>query len=162
MRIGRLGMQSQVSLLLWYVKSTVFGNAYIIELLRVYVPGQDNFEIMLMSFGLSQGYEDIKLMHKRRDLYAQKAVGYNDKLSADWPNPYSNLAKLEGKLLEELIGRLEKAVFASDGQRKSLGLADEVDHKLHEQFPAGLPDQYPLPLPCYVPVTITMLRTNFC
>lgn len=131
-------------------KYPIFYNTYIIELLKAYVPGQDNYEIMLMSFGLLYGYDNIEKLTERRNLYAQKAVGNNKKISADWPKPSDNLIKIEGKLLDEMIERLEKAVLEPDGQRKPLGLADEVDRKLREQFPAGLPDQCPLPVPRFL------------
>lgn len=131
-------------------KYPIFYNTYIIELLKTYVPGQDNYEIMLMSFGLLYGYDNIEKLTERRNLYAQKAVGNNKKISADWPKPSDNLIKIEGKLLDEMIERLEKAVLDPDGQRKPLGLADEVDRKLREQFPAGLPDQCPLPVPRFL------------
>lgn len=131
-------------------KYPIFYNFYIIELLKAYVPGQDNYEIMLMSFGLLYGYDNIEKLTERRNLYAQKAVGNNKKISADWPKPSDNLIKIEGKLLDEMIERLEKVVLDPDGQRKPLGLADEVDRKLRERFPAGLPDQCPLPVPRFL------------
>ena len=131
-------------------KYPIFYNTYIIELLKAYVPGQDNYEIMLMSFGLLYGYDNIEKLTERRNLYAQKAVGNNKKISADWPKPSDNLIKIEGKLLDEMIERLEKVVLDPDGQRKPLGLADEVDRKLRERFPAGLPDQCPLPVPRFL------------
>ena len=103
-----------------------------------------------MSFGLLYGYDNIEKLTERRNLYAQKAVENNKKISADWPKPSDNLIKIEGKLLDEMIERLEKVVLDPDGQRKPLGLADEVDRKLRERFPAGLPDQCPLPVPRFL------------
>jgi len=128
-----------------------FCTAYTIELIQRYVRDKDEQQILLASYRLLDGYTSKMGVEARRDLYARNALGNNQLIESTWKTPHESLAKIETKVINELIEVLMEIITDNPKQEGWLGLADEVVAELSERFPNGLPKKLPLPVPDYLP-----------
>lgn len=130
-------------------KYRVFCEAYIIRLLRKYIHGIENQEILLAVYGLLDGYKGIKI-EERCQKYAEKAGKFDKRIKPTWKDPNGSLSHIEKKIIEKLIENLVAKIFDSENRKVPLGLAGEVNKELSSKFPDRFPKELPLPTPRYL------------
>lgn len=122
---------------------------YLIKIIEEYVPGEDNKEIVWLSFNLLDGFDDIKISKKRYNAYANKALetNSNEHVKEYWIRPYDSLQKIENKLIDRLVKVLENAAIKDKQGKMHLGFAEKIIKELPKNFPDGIPEKIPLPTP---------------
>lgn len=136
-----------------------FCEAYIIELISVGVFDKYRREILLASFGLLEGYNELKI-GQRRQKYFEQGIGANPLIDAAWETPLSSISDVEDAAIAELIKYLDGKEVFDDKYIGELNLAAEVVDKLSKEFPDGLPEKYPLQNPKYTLIPVEEIHPS--
>jgi hypothetical protein len=126
-----------------------FCEVYLIRLLRKYVYGVENQEMLLAVYGLLEGYKG-KRIGERCQEYVKAAYQFDKRIDPNWDDPNGSLKYYEESINKKLIKKLMAEIFDGENQKIPLGLAEEINKELSRKFPGGFPKELPLPAPQYL------------
>lgn len=130
-----------------------FLDAYIINLIKQYLHDKSAQEILFVAYGLLEDFtiDTEKEIDKRRIEYFGRAVNNTYIVSRKWETPHKSLYKKEKKFIAAISKEIEHSINNKEGDDWHLNLGEEVASKLVKDFPGGIPEQYPLPKPQFIP-----------
>lgn len=130
-----------------------FLDAYIVSLVKQYLHDECAQEILFVAYGLLEDFTIAteKEIDKRRIEYASRAINNTYIVSKEWKAPHKSLYKKEEKFITAISTEIEYSIKNKGNDDWHLNLGGGVARKLVEDFSDGIPEQYPLPKPKFIP-----------